>query len=803
MAEDGAFVVELRRLRSAAGLTYGSIIKRAAQQVPPIFLTAQTLSDWFRGAVKVPRDPKAQDRLIILLEAEARRRDPAHESHPIEWWRVLRGASLESPCEDLGRLVGELSEDQAQTYGVRRAISSEQVGAPVLPPYMKRTHDIELREELLAATSRSRIVMVVGGSSTGKSRACWEAIREALPGWRVWHPLAPDRPEAVIGELTAGRVAPRTVVWLDEAHMYLLPEGIGARVASTLQQLLQDPGGPILVLGSMWPRYWEEMTRGDKAAQHAAASALLASSHRIHVPPSFTGPELTAARTQIDGDDRLRAAAAVDGGVTQYLAAAPELMRRYQDAGEYPRAIIHAAMDARRHSRWLYLPADFLRCAALGYLTDSALGRADDTSRWFETAMESLTEECHGADGVLAPRKVLHERQNSMGYKLADYLEQHGRRTRPAGYPPASFWGAVAQTCTDPAVLFEFARRADDRGRRHRAATLYYLAAEYGETEGQVELARLLGDIGDLEGAVQSAQAAADRGAPQGLQGVAMLMEQAGDRSTAVRLLRQAADDHGDLGAVMLLRALEESGDERLVIEDPRRNLALAEEAADQAAVALEEQESQFSGRYEPEDLARPWEKWWPPVLHLEDAGDLAGAERLAYAAADRGNPEGLRRLARIRAKAGDLPGAERLAYAAADYGNSEGLEDLARIRMGTGDHADAERLTYAAADRGARSALRYLAMGRRHAGDYAGAERLLLDGADRAGLWALRDLAIVRRHVGDHAGAEQIARYGLADDRTPARPWNLESIRLEKPGETRSGNTSPSSIADDIWRSE
>src|SRR5204863_454267 len=80
-------------------------------------------------------------------------------------------------------------------------------------------HDARLREAVQAASDgHSRLVTVVGGSSTGKTRACWEAIQplaERPEPWGLWHPFDPSRPAAVAAALAD--VGPYTVVWLNEA----------------------------------------------------------------------------------------------------------------------------------------------------------------------------------------------------------------------------------------------------------------------------------------------------------------------------------------------------------------------------------------------------------------------------------------------------------------------------------------------------------------------------------------------------------------------------------------------------------
>ena len=143
---------------------------------------------------------------------------------------------------------------------VHRPIQPEdpQPGLPALPPYVPREHDAALGSVVRAAAEgRSGIAVLVGGSSTGKTRACWEALhllRDQHPPWRLWHPIDPSRPDAALRELPS--IGPRTVVWLNEAQFYLdvTDSGPGERVAAGLRELLRDPArAPVLVLATLWP----------------------------------------------------------------------------------------------------------------------------------------------------------------------------------------------------------------------------------------------------------------------------------------------------------------------------------------------------------------------------------------------------------------------------------------------------------------------------------------------------------------------------------------------------------------------
>jgi hypothetical protein len=84
----------------------------------------------------------------------------------------------------------KVAEWDALQLGVHRAISADPAKGEALPQltqYVRRAHDGRLRE-LLASPARPIMVVLVGGSSTGKTRAAFEAVRECLPGWPLLRP---------------------------------------------------------------------------------------------------------------------------------------------------------------------------------------------------------------------------------------------------------------------------------------------------------------------------------------------------------------------------------------------------------------------------------------------------------------------------------------------------------------------------------------------------------------------------------------------------------------------------------------
>ena len=256
-----------------------------------------------------------------------------------------------------------------------------------------------------AAQGRSQIAVLVGGSSTGKTRACWEALhllRDQPGPWRLWHPIDPTRPRAALRDLPG--IGPRTVVWLNEAQFYLeaAEAGLGEQVAAGLRELLRDPGrAPVLVLATLWPQFWDTLTARPPGGDHRHAQARdLLAGHDIAVPAALTPAQVR----QLTGaeDPRLALAAAAakeDGQVIQFLAGAPELLARYRNAPPAAKALIRAAMDARRLGMGAGLPQAFLEAAAPGYLTDDQWdGLGED---WLEQALAYTAVPCKGARGPL------------------------------------------------------------------------------------------------------------------------------------------------------------------------------------------------------------------------------------------------------------------------------------------------------------------------------------------------------------------------------------------------------------------
>ncbi|MGW7646902.1 hypothetical protein [Streptomyces bobili] len=505
------FAEQLRALREASGLTYQQIIELGLRQQPKVTFTKASLSDWFSGR-SVPTHRGHFRFLAHVLEAFAARRWPDHQRRDVADWendrqqaeaqrrpppgRITPGAIADPP---LGQPIDAWNPHDLEVHPAGAPTAdgtTAQAQRDLLPTYVRREHDRLLADAVTeAAGGRSRMVVLVGSSSTGKTRACWEAVQPlADRGWRLWHPFDPTRAEGALDALH--RVEPRTVIWLNESQHYLGDPHAGERIAAALHTLLSDTGrGPLLVLGTLWPdhanRFMDEPT-SHGPDPHSRARALLAA-RLVDVPNTFDRRALALAADHArDGDQQLADALTrshTHGRLAQELAGAPELLRRFRNSAPLVRALLSAAMDARRLGVGLYLPQELLVGAAPGYLTDDEQDELDDA--WETAALADLARRIRGRLAALRPVPK-RDPEEAPKLRLADYLEQHGRTARRYLCPPASFWAAAVDCLTDPTELAALGEAAWDRGLYRESARLHKRATDMGDPTSATALLRNL-----------------------------------------------------------------------------------------------------------------------------------------------------------------------------------------------------------------------------------------------------------------------------------------------------------------------
>ncbi|KPM51918.1 hypothetical protein ACG83_30465 [Frankia sp. R43] len=140
--------------------------------------------------------------------------------------------------------------------GVHRAIHLPGAADETLPAYVDRDIDHQpvtgIRARLRTAAGRGGFVLLVGGSSAGKTRCAFEAIRAELGDWWLLRPTSPT-------QITTLAAAPptRTVLWLDEIQTYL--NGEHGLTATTVSALLDAPV-PVVLVGTIWPERYRAFT---------------------------------------------------------------------------------------------------------------------------------------------------------------------------------------------------------------------------------------------------------------------------------------------------------------------------------------------------------------------------------------------------------------------------------------------------------------------------------------------------------------------------------------------------------------
>ncbi|WP_369192378.1 hypothetical protein [Streptomyces sp. R08] len=580
---------------------------------------------------------------------------------------------------------------EAVALGVHPAIDSatSAPGLPALPCYLGRAHDLALRSVVReAAEGRNRFSVLVGGSSTGKTRACFEALPLLDPAWRVWHPSSAD--ELVEG-LAAQQLIPRTVLWLNETQRYLT-DADDDPAARAVHALLNDPGrGPVLVLGTLWPEHLRDLTHGDTPAGR------LLEDRQIPIEDvGFRRVSAALIEAATARDPRLaEAIAANPDEATQYLAGGRELLARYRGGPEI-RALIDAAVDAARLGYANDITRPFLSAAAWALLPESYLRTRDGhwSERWFRQALGDAGEPCRGVPGPLTTLLTGPGQSQADGdsYRLADYLRQQISRQRTLHCPPDAWWEAAANHLPSPAGLLALAKAAQTRGRYQVSVELAQAALRI---DPSVPAYDVLVAVHWRAGHITDAEAAAHEALKLGNDGPALLLADrlasAGKARESADWQRRAAESVGSAGAwAALATTLLDLGDVEDAVRTGQRigdwqlgNFAYALSDAGHSAEALS-----FACGLAVEGNC---EVICAEAGRLEEQGRIQDAIDLLEQPERLGSPGAYEDLMFLYEKAGDTARAEEAGRRAVfEHGYGKALQRLCARRDETGDRIGA-----------------------------------------------------------------------------------------------------------------
>lgn len=517
--------------------------------------------------------------------------------------------------------AGRFEAAKPRDLGIHSAITTSDTDDE-LPTYVRRHFDFKLRTLLSNdLPNRGCFVVLIGGSSTGKTRSLYEAVDELMRHWWLVQPA--DTQELLDLKNSPPR---QTIFWLDELQRYL-----GSHPPLTSECVLAFIRNGNIVVGTLWPDQYNAYTAGGGDD----ISRLLKIADPVSVPDRLTEDELLEAGRVATADSRIKTALSVnDAGLTQVLAGGPRLVMRWeQPPNPYTGAMITAAADAHRLGVQSPLAQKTLAEAMLGYL--SPADRVEPQETWLREALQHAKKRLYGDVSALVPADD-GRTGRLVGYTVADYLAQHLRRHRRTAQVPDSAWRALITRAENPADLRRIANSATARLRHcYAELALERLAREFNLGAAATELADLMAGQDRFERAVEIlnqhlAANPRDRFTVRHLARIHELWQrvedirpaaEAGDPAARERIMEIRMDG----GVCDDLRARADTGDvlaaerlvERLVDRGCRRELTERADRGDEVAA---------------EALADLYAAWGEVALlqARADAGDRAAELRLS-----------------------------------------------------------------------------------------------------------------------------------------------------------------------------
>lgn len=186
----------------------------------------------------------------------------------------------------LGTRVTELRDRDALQFGIAARLITRSGGIQAvtepdrwiltdLAPRMARASDIALPLFMQEASHDSQLVVVTGGPSSGRTRAAWEAVRQALGDWWVWSPPVIGRSQALVDAVNDDRLGSHTVLWLDDLDRSLVGSA-GEELARALTKVLDDPAlAPVLMVATAEPDLAMRTDLGPAARALASAASFV------------------------------------------------------------------------------------------------------------------------------------------------------------------------------------------------------------------------------------------------------------------------------------------------------------------------------------------------------------------------------------------------------------------------------------------------------------------------------------------------------------------------------------------------
>jgi uncharacterized protein len=374
-------------------------------------------------------------------------------------------------------------------FGVHRARSLGDLDS-LMPPYVSRDIDARLRSRLSAAGERGGLVLLVGDSTAGKTRAAFEAMRSVMTNNRVLTPPHNSDLSALPGLIDRERLS--AVLWLDDLERFLRPRGLTAELFSELVKRR------VAIVATMRAEQYQAYSGRVQSA--AAVADVLNLVEPIEISRLWSGPELDRVAHQ--QDERLLEAAAHHGayGIAEYLAAGPPLLLEWRQASRvrgHPRgaALVRAAVDLARVGLRGPIPENLLARIHEQYLAEA--GGARLRPETFAAALSWATEVHYGAASMLIPGDV------NGTWQAFDYLIDAVNRDVGNNRILNATWEAVRVRQLSASDQFAVGVEALAKGKKKIAEKAWRPLAESGDVWAMYNLGCLYAETEEIAPLVQ------------------------------------------------------------------------------------------------------------------------------------------------------------------------------------------------------------------------------------------------------------------------------------------------------------
>ncbi|MDY7227380.1 tetratricopeptide repeat protein [Hyalangium rubrum] len=297
------------------------------------------------------------------------------------------------------------------------------------PPYILRDVDSELDKAL----TMSDLVLLVGHSKAGKSRTAFEAALRLYPQQPL---LLPSDGKALVELFRADAPlqwsSDPLIVWLDDLHRFLGPEGLSFSLLNTLAQ----HKGRVKVLATLTSRRYDDYmnSRGDVEKD---IHLILRRFRQVHLSSELNEVETQRAKALYPEEPKEKLA----DGLGEHFVAADELRLKY-DAGKEscPQgyALVRVAIDWRRAGLLRPIPESALQRLASSYIRFLKIPHVDLTPEAYKEGLQWARKPIGIHIALLAGAG---QEGSEKSFEAFDYISDHADRLG-VGIPDEA-WKAI------------------------------------------------------------------------------------------------------------------------------------------------------------------------------------------------------------------------------------------------------------------------------------------------------------------------------------------------------------------------